>query len=114
AIRDGLSLVWWLGIRRIEVETDSQAAILLIRGNAPSTHPDWVLIDDCRSLLTNNWEATISFVPRGANSVADCLAKLGHQLGHSEECWDTAPPSVELYLRQDKMGVGHIGNPNTT
>lgn len=52
-------------------------------------------IMECKRLIHMPWTCKIKFIPRQANEVADCLAKVGHLLGISDVMFDDPPPGVD-------------------
>ncbi|CAI0389520.1 unnamed protein product, partial [Linum tenue] len=104
AIRDGLSLLWSLGFRNVEVESDSQLAVHLIRSEKDLFHPLEALIADCRALLRQPWTTKFSHILREANAVADLMAALGHSCRDGEHLWPNPPPQVIPLLELDSIG----------
>ena len=71
----GLKLAWEKGERRIIVESDALELIQLLEQGNTSQHADAELIQEAKSLIGRQWEIELLHIPRGANSVADFLAK---------------------------------------
>lgn len=71
----------------VEVELDASAIVSLIVSNTISGDLS-VLVDDCKDLLLQLPQATVSHCLREANFCFDALAKLGSSRteNHSEGC----------------------------
>ena len=71
----------------VEVELDASAIVSLIVSNTISGDLS-VLVDDCKDLLLQLPQATVSHCLREANFCVDALAKLGSSRteNHSEGC----------------------------
>ena len=71
----------------VEVELDASAIVSLIVSNTISGDLS-VLVDDCKDLLLQLPQATVSHCLREANFCIDALAKLGSSRteNHSEGC----------------------------
>lgn len=63
------------------VETDSKNVIRYIIEDTEEGHPFLEEFSQCKKLLHMPWTCQVKFVPRQANQVADCLAKLGQNFG---------------------------------
>ena len=77
ALLFGLNHAWEQRIEKIMVETDSKNVVRYIIEDAEEGHPFHEEILECKKLLHMPWTCHFKFVPRQANNVADCLAKLG-------------------------------------
>ncbi|CAN0898130.1 Putative ribonuclease H protein At1g65750 [Linum grandiflorum] len=84
AIVDGLQLAWTLGIRRIQVHSDSMAAI---------------------SILAKDSELGHQHIYREANNAADYLANLGHSLSYGLHFFDSPDRCLSHWLHYDIIGV---------
>ncbi|CAI0401383.1 unnamed protein product [Linum tenue] len=78
-ILQGLRCAWELGVRKVLLQTDSQAAIRIIEA-ATNTHPHYHIVLQVRRMVQCNWEVRIEHIYRESNMVADFLASTGHDL----------------------------------
>ncbi|CAN0861950.1 Putative ribonuclease H protein At1g65750 [Linum grandiflorum] len=88
AIVDGLELAWTLGIRRIQVQSDSMAAITILSKVSELEHQHATLVLQFKELCSRQWEVNLSHIYREANYVADYLANLGHSLTYGIHFFD--------------------------
>ncbi|CAI0550388.1 unnamed protein product [Linum tenue] len=100
----GLRIAWEEGVRKVEVHSDSKAALALIQ-SAPegSSHYNRV-VQICR-LIVREWQINLKHVFREANVVADHLASLGHSLGNGEHLIHATTPSLSHLLLHDVLGI---------
>ncbi|CAN1219920.1 Putative ribonuclease H protein At1g65750 [Linum perenne] len=83
-IVEGMRLAWDKGVRKLNIQTDSRAAVAILQNESETTH---------------------RHIYREANSVADYLANLGHSLDLGTHVF-LYPDSALLYwLRYDLLGV---------
>ncbi|CAN1136491.1 Putative ribonuclease H protein At1g65750 [Linum perenne] len=76
---EGMMTAWDMGIRRLEVQLDSTAAIIiLMQGN--TGHQQSNLVTRFQRLRERDWETKIIHAYREANHLANCLAGKGHNL----------------------------------
>ncbi|CAL1394523.1 unnamed protein product [Linum trigynum] len=107
-LRDGLSLAWTLGYRKVEVASDSQVTVQLTKDF--KFHPLGALLEDCRKYLLRQWDCRLHHSLREANQVADALAELGHECTSGETLWANPPRNVETIVNNDRMGMIYIRN----
>ncbi|CAN0863346.1 Putative ribonuclease H protein At1g65750 [Linum grandiflorum] len=84
AIVNGLQLAWNLGIRRIQVQSDSMTAI---------------------SILAKDSELRHQHIYREANFAADYLANLGHSLPYGMHLFDSSDRGLSHWLHYDLFGI---------
>ncbi|CAN0839785.1 Putative ribonuclease H protein At1g65750 [Linum grandiflorum] len=89
AIGNGLQLAWNLGIRRIQVQSDSMTAISILAKDSELRHQHATLVIQFKELCSRQWEVTISHIYREANFAADYLANLGHSLPYGMHLFDS-------------------------
>ncbi|XP_058740979.1 uncharacterized protein LOC131613313 [Vicia villosa] len=78
AILKGLNWVREMGKRKVEVKSDNFGVVDLVNSGRRSNDP---VIGGIRKLVgSNDWEAKLSWIPGGQNSVADRLAHRAHGL----------------------------------
>ncbi|CAN1784075.1 Putative ribonuclease H protein At1g65750 [Linum perenne] len=83
-IVEGMRLAWDKGVRKLNIQTDSRAAVAILHNESETTH---------------------RHIYREANSAADYLANLGHSLDLGTHVY-LYPDSALLYwLRYDLLGV---------
>ncbi|CAN1173812.1 Putative ribonuclease H protein At1g65750 [Linum perenne] len=105
ALRDGLSLIWTLGYRRVQVESDCLAVIELVTDTDIQNHTHAVLGYEIKELLTRNWDCTLKHVYREGNIVADLLAGQSHADERGEKWLLEAPSYIVQMLQEDRNGV---------
>lgn len=93
------------GSGRIQVETDSMAAVRLIRGECSTLHPCYNLVSNIKDLMGVEGHITLTHTYCEANQVADCFAK--HGLGLMANCilFDCVPSFVSIAMLADNAGV---------
>ncbi|CAN1177207.1 Putative ribonuclease H protein At1g65750 [Linum perenne] len=84
AIVEGLKLAWSLGLRKVDVQTDSSAAISILQKGIVTQH---------------------QHVYREANCAADHLAKFGHSCNVGMYFFNFPDSSLAHWLRYDLIGV---------
>lgn len=94
-------MAWNRKIPYLEVETDSEMAIQLIKNGNVKDHPDEVFITDCRKLLRKPWNSHLMHTRRQGNRCADALAELGHCSSYVIICSDTSPLESLAILADD-------------
>ncbi|CAN1125998.1 Putative ribonuclease H protein At1g65750 [Linum perenne] len=78
-IVEGMSMVWDIEVRRLEIQLDSTTAIsILLQIN--SSHQHASLATRFQRLRERDWETKIVHVYREANHLTDCLAGKCHNL----------------------------------
>ncbi|CAI0557845.1 unnamed protein product [Linum tenue] len=100
----GLKAAWEIGLRQVQVQTDSHIAIQLI-GGAGERHPHLALVSEVRRLLALDWQVEVVHVFWEGNVVADYLASLGHGRPPGVHFVDTHCPILNYRLLFDCMGV---------
>ncbi|CAI0415399.1 unnamed protein product [Linum tenue] len=108
ALRDGLNLTWSLGFRKVEVNSDSQTVVHLLKAAEFHFHPLVTILDDCYSLINRDWDISLHHSLREANQVADALAKEGHGCDPGERLWRSPPMHIAMMVDQDKRGVQFV------
>ncbi|CAN0876743.1 Putative ribonuclease H protein At1g65750 [Linum grandiflorum] len=105
AIVDGLKLAWNLGIRRIQVQSDSMTAISILVKDSELRHQHAALVLQFQELCSRHWEVNISHIYREANFAADYLANLGHSLPYGMHLFDSPDRGLSHWLHYDLIGV---------
>ncbi|CAN0830692.1 Putative ribonuclease H protein At1g65750 [Linum grandiflorum] len=73
-----MCIVWDMGIRKLEIQLDSAAAIQILTATDSQDHQHMALVIKFRNLQARDWETRIKHVYREANVLADYIAGLGH------------------------------------
>lgn len=105
AISMGLNLARLKGFRKLEIETDSLAAVRFIKAGCSSRHPLFNLVSGIQDLLRMEGSCCINHVLREANQVADSFAKFGLSLDNCSRFFSCLPPFASLATRVDGMGT---------
>ncbi|CAN1120796.1 Putative ribonuclease H protein At1g65750, partial [Linum perenne] len=85
----GLERAWNAGIRELEIQTDSLAAVRLLTNDKATEHQHASLIAQYNRLLDRNWNISLKHIFREANHLADALAERGHVVAlgiHTTSC----------------------------
>ncbi|CAN0899108.1 Putative ribonuclease H protein At1g65750 [Linum grandiflorum] len=88
AIVDGLQLAWNLGIRRIQVQSDSMAAIDILAKDLDLDHQHAALVLQFKEFCSRQWEVHLSHIYREAHNATDYLVNLGHSLTYGLHFFD--------------------------
>ncbi|CAN1123628.1 Putative ribonuclease H protein At1g65750 [Linum perenne] len=99
-IIEGMKIAWGKGVRRLCVQSDSQAAVSLL---CCKEHE--ALVADFVDLSSRDWEVQLTHVYREANCAADHLANLGHSFVIGMYLFDFPDASLAHWLRYDLIGV---------
>ncbi|CAN1182371.1 Putative ribonuclease H protein At1g65750 [Linum perenne] len=102
-IIEGMRLAWGIGIRKLCIQTDSRAAVALLRESAPHNHHHMSLVDQFHNLKNRDWEVTIHHIYREANNAADCLANFGHTVFFGSHVFSTPIDPLLYWLRYDTV-----------
>ena len=96
----GLNLARNLGFKHINLQMDSTLTMQWLTHNGAYVPQLYVLINDCKSLITREWIILPAHIYQEANGVADGLAKRGRlQIDRIFVC-ESCPSFVyEKYLR---------------
>ncbi|CAN0913001.1 Putative ribonuclease H protein At1g65750, partial [Linum grandiflorum] len=89
AIVDCLELVWTLGVRRIQVQYDSMAAITTLSKVSELEHQHVALVLEFKELCSRQLEVNLSHIYCEANYVEDYLANFGHSLTYVIHLFDS-------------------------
>ncbi|XP_060959468.1 uncharacterized protein LOC133030669 [Cannabis sativa] len=74
-MKEVLSWIKTKKITDVEIETDSLVTVQAINGSVQMPSQFGLLIQDCRSLLSELQDVFISFVKRSANRAVHCIAR---------------------------------------
>ncbi|CAN1788050.1 Putative ribonuclease H protein At1g65750, partial [Linum perenne] len=102
----GLQLAWDRGYRKVQLQIDSQCAVLLLQSDDRTDHLHATTIRHARELLRRDWEVRIRHVYRESNHVADHLANRGHSCPIGFHCIELSDPVLFFFwLLHDQLGV---------
>ena len=104
-IFEGLKLAWSTGFRKVMVESDSQAAVLLLKSDISHHHPLYSIVHACTKIMANDWSCSIHHIYRESNRAADFLANLGHSLILGTTVFEDPPSQMSGILEDDRKGV---------
>ncbi|CAN1238181.1 hypothetical protein LINGRAPRIM_LOCUS2053 [Linum grandiflorum] len=77
-ILKGLKLAWFLGIRKIRVQSDSATEIVILSNSSSVDHQHAIILLQYQDLCKRQWETSLTYIYHEANCTADYLANLGH------------------------------------
>ncbi|CAN1123634.1 Putative ribonuclease H protein At1g65750 [Linum perenne] len=104
-IIEGMKIAWGKGVRRLCVQSDSQAAVSLLCCKEGRVHRHTSLVDQFTELRSRDWEVTIHHIYREANYAADYLANLGHSVDLGTHICQSPDNTLLYWLRYDLIGV---------
>lgn len=104
----GLCIAWERGIRRLEVEVDSESVVGFLTTGIHDSHPLSFLVRLCYSFISRDWLVKFSHVYREANHLADGLANYAFSLSLGLHCFESAPEHVAHILLEDCNGGSRI------
>ncbi|CAN1804498.1 Putative ribonuclease H protein At1g65750 [Linum perenne] len=100
----GLERAWNIGIRQVEVQTDSAVVVKLVSKDALGEHQHATLVSRLRNLIQRSWQVSVKFIYREANHLADSLANKGHDLALGVHSIDSSESSVLYWAKYDLVG----------
>ncbi|CAN1146436.1 Putative ribonuclease H protein At1g65750 [Linum perenne] len=83
-IVDGMRLAWDKGVRKLNIQTDSRAAVAILQNESETTH---------------------RHIFREANFAADYLANFGHNLDLGTHVFLYPDTALLYWLRYDLVGI---------
>lgn len=101
----GLYLCWNLGIRKVQVEIDSELVVKLVNRKIEITHPLFSLVTRCQGFLRRDWEIQFRHVFREANFSADYLASYAFKFPLGFYVLKVPPLDILQFLDKDCHGV---------
>lgn len=106
AVEMGLELAIRMGISKVMLQMDNQAAILALQGSDDYGGECAHIVQHCRNLIINNsWEVLLRHVYREGNRAADWLANVGVMQNSRMELIQVPPLELGRILHEDLMGV---------
>ncbi|CAA7012925.1 unnamed protein product [Microthlaspi erraticum] len=100
----GLYIAWERGVRRLEVEIDSELVVGFLQTGIGDAHPLSFLVRLCHGFITRDWIVRISHVYREANRLADGLANYAFTVPLGFHSLQLVPASVDSILQDDVIG----------
>jgi len=107
SIYRGLTIILEEGFLNVQVESDSQTAVILFNDGAPANHPQSNLLNDGKYLL-NRTGSTLTHINRNANQCADFLARLGVEQNEALVVSASPPPEIREFLIRDSRNLQQI------
>ncbi|CAN1184761.1 Putative ribonuclease H protein At1g65750 [Linum perenne] len=95
AIIEGVKLSWSKSIRRLQIQTDSKAAVALLSKSMVGNNQYASLIEQFSELCSRDWSVSIHHIYREANCAADHLANLGYSLDLGIHVFDSPVMSLQ-------------------
>ncbi|CAN0858152.1 Putative ribonuclease H protein At1g65750 [Linum grandiflorum] len=105
AIVNGLQLAWSLGIRRIQVQSNSMAAISILAKDSELEHQYAALVLQFKEFCIRQWEVNLSHIYREANNATDYLANFGHSFTYGLHIFDSPDRDLSHWLHYNFIGV---------
>ncbi|CAN1819267.1 Putative ribonuclease H protein At1g65750 [Linum perenne] len=100
-----LELAWSMGLRSIELQMDSRAAIGMFLSTAEPLHQHAGEVLSFRELRARDWSVSIHHVYREGNKVADFLASRGHEFPFGSHLFPLSDCNLAYFLRYDCLGI---------
>ncbi|CAN1188458.1 Putative ribonuclease H protein At1g65750, partial [Linum perenne] len=91
AIVLGHERAWNVGVRNVEIQTDSQTAIRMLSMDTNHDHQHATIMGKYKRLLNRPWRVSLRHIYREANHLDDAMASRGHELAlgtHAIDCAD--------------------------
>ncbi|KAL5779181.1 hypothetical protein ACOSQ2_009918 [Xanthoceras sorbifolium] len=104
ALLHGLRFAADSGLSHIHVESDAQGVIQLLQDRSIPSSDLGLVISDILSISVSLFVLSFNFVPRGANKVADALAKAALSLDSSCFWFGSCTPNVDKLAQDDYPG----------
>ena len=101
----GLCIAWDRGIRRLELEVDSESVAGFLQTEIHDSHPLSFLVRLCYDFISRDWLVKISHVYRETNYLADGLANYAFSLSFGLHFFEDVPDCVAYVLLEDFQGI---------
>ena len=101
----GMCIAWDRGIRRLEVEVESESVVGFLQTGIHDAHPLSFLVRLCYGFISRDWLVKFSHVYREANRLADGLANYAFSLPFGLHYFESAPEHVAPVLLEDCNGM---------
>lgn len=103
----GLYLAWDRGIKKLELEVDSEMVVKFLKTGISDTHPLSFLVRLCYDFLSKDWTVCISHVYREANHLAYNLANYTFSQLIGLHFLNSCPTCVLPSLEEDVRGSAY-------
>ncbi|KAF7839972.1 RNA-directed DNA polymerase [Senna tora] len=100
----GLEVAWKIGMRKVQLESDSLGAVNLIKDPPGNAHTSFSLASKIIGLLNRDWEVRVRHVYRDANLAADLMARNCSSTSREIVVVETSPPFIAQALERDRAG----------
>lgn len=97
----GLNFALSVGIKKVEIELDCQELNRILTIEITNTHPLFVIISDCKHLISKFEAVKIIKIRRERNKCADCLAKEAGKKCLPTKTFAAPPPFVLQHYISD-------------
>ncbi|CAN1162756.1 Putative ribonuclease H protein At1g65750 [Linum perenne] len=101
----GLRIAWDTGVRKVQLQLDSAAAVAAILGESDFDSRHGQTLQSIANLRQKDWEVDISHIYREGNRVADLLANHGHLLDFELHVNCLYPSEVDRTIWSDFCGA---------
>lgn len=100
----GLTIILEEGFSNVQVESDSQVAVLLFNDGAPVNHPQSNLIN-ARKYLVNRMGSTLTHINCNVNQCAEFLARMGAEQNEAFVVTTSPPLPIREFLIRDNLNL---------
>lgn len=107
SIYKGLTIILERGLSNVQIESDSQTAVILFNDGPSANLPQSNILHDGRYLL-NRTGSTLTHIYRGANKCADFLAHLGAEQEQDLVVSSSQPVEIREYMNRDSLHLRQI------
>ena len=105
AIYSGLKVAKNMGLKKVNLESDSMNALTLMKNGCSFYHDQYQLVMKITELLTEDWKVIFSNIYREQNAVADGLAKKALKTNWKNTEIRTVPAESYQHFVTDMKGA---------
>ncbi|CAN1788135.1 Putative ribonuclease H protein At1g65750 [Linum perenne] len=102
---EGLSRTWDAGFRKVILQLDSKAAIVILTNKDDNSHQRGLEVVQFRELCQRDWLVEIKHTYREGNHAADFLASIGYGYPFGSHTVSVSDSRLVYFLRYDCMGI---------
>ncbi|CAN1149557.1 Putative ribonuclease H protein At1g65750 [Linum perenne] len=102
---EGKKLAWDSGIRKLRVQPDSKAVVLMLTSPLCGSNHHESLIRQFAELSSRKWQISVHHIYREVNFAANYLANLGHSFDLGVHVFDSPDVTLQYWLNFDVLGV---------
>jgi len=95
------------GMTGVQIESDSQIAVILFKDGANTNHPQSNIVNDGKYLL-NRTGSTLIHTYRSANECADCLARIRAEQNEDLVVSNTPSLAIREFMTRDRLNIRQI------